>query len=197
NLKGAALDILSENIMGGMCARVCPTEVLCEQACVRNASEGKPVRIGLLQRHATDWLLSRGVQPFRRAALSGKRVAVVGAGPAGLACAHRLAMLGHDSVVFEARSKAAGLNEYGVAAYKTPHGFAQREVDFILSVGGIEMRPGQALGRDLTLQWLRGDFDAVFLGVGLAGTKTWGVPGGALGGGGEVGGGMERVARRW
>ena len=182
NLKGAAVDILSENIMGGMCARVCPTEVLCEQACVRNASEGKPVRIGLLQRHATDWLLSRGVQPFRRAAPSGKRVGVVGAGPAGLACAHRLAMLGHDAVVFEARQKPAGLNEYGVAAYKTPHGFAQREVDFILAVGGIEVRSGQALGRDLTLQELRRDFDAVFLGIGLAGTKTLGVPGEALAG---------------
>jgi len=180
NLKGAAVDILSENIMGGMCARVCPTEVLCEQACVRNASEGKPVRIGLLQRHATDWLLSRGVQPFRRAAPSGRRVGVVGAGPAGLSCAHRLAMLGHDSVVFEARPKPAGLNEYGVAAYKTPHGFAQREVDFILAVGGIEVRPGQALGRDITLQELRRDFDAVFLGVGLAGTKTLRVPGEAL-----------------
>lgn len=182
NLKGAALDILSENIMGGMCARVCPTEVLCEQACVRNASEEKPVRIGLLQRHATDWLLGRGVQPFRRAAPSGKRVGVVGAGPAGLACAHRLAMLGHDSVVFEARPKAGGLNEYGVAAYKTPHGFAQREVDFILAVGGIEVRPGEALGRDVTLQELRRDFDAVFLGVGLAGTKALGVPGEALAG---------------
>ena len=182
NLKGAAVDILSENIMGGMCARVCPTEVLCEQACVRNASEGKPVRIGLLQRHATDWLLSRGVQPFRRAVPSGRRVGVVGAGPAGLSCAHRLAMLGHDSVVFEARSKAAGLNEYGVAAYKTPHGFAQREVDFILAVGGIEVRAGRALGRDVTLQELRREFDAVFLGLGLAGTKTLGVPGEALSG---------------
>ena len=114
NLKGAALDILSENIMGGMCARVCPTEVLCEQACVRNASEGKPVRIGLLQRHATDWLLSRGVQPFQRAPASGKRVAVVGGGPAGLACAHRLAMLGHGATVLEARSKLSGLNGISV-----------------------------------------------------------------------------------
>jgi glutamate synthase (NADPH/NADH) small chain len=182
NLKGAALDILSENIMGGMCARVCPTEVLCEQACVRNASEGKPVRIGLLQRHATDWLLSQGIQPFQRAPASGKRVAVVGGGPAGLACAHRLAMLGHRVTVFEAKPKLSGLNEYGVAAYKTPHGFAQREVGFILGIGGIEQRTGQALGGDISLETVRRDYDAVFLGIGLAGTKALGVPGEDLAG---------------
>ena len=157
NLKGAALDILSENIMGGMCARVCPTEVLCEHACVRNTSEGKPVRIGLLQRYATDWLLSSGIQPFPRASSSGKRVAVVGGGPAGLACAHRLAMLGHGVAVFEARPKLSGLNEYGVAAYKTPFGFAQREVDFILGIGGIEVHLDHVLGRDVALQVLRRD----------------------------------------
>ncbi len=182
NLKGAAVDILSENIMGGMCARVCPTEVLCEQACVRNASEGKPVRIGLLQRHATDWLLSHGMQPFRGGPASGKRVAVVGGGPAGLACAHRLATLGHGVTVFEARPKLSGLNEYGVAAYKTPHGFAQREVDFILGIGGIDVRTGQALGRDVGLEGLRRDYDAVFIGIGLAGTKALGVPGEDLAG---------------
>jgi len=182
NLKGAALDILSQNIMGGMCARVCPTEVLCEQACVRNASEGKPVRIGLLQRHATDWLLGRAIQPFRRAPATGRRVAVVGGGPAGLACAHRLAMLGHAVTVFEARPKLSGLNEYGVAAYKTPFGFAQREVDFILGIGGIDVRVNHALGREVALRALRRDYDAVFLGIGLVGTKALELPGEALAG---------------
>ena len=172
NLRGAALDILSENIMGGACARVCPTEVLCEQACVRNAQENKPVQIGLLQRYATDDLFERGIQPFERAAPSGKTVAVVGAGPAGLACAHRLSMLGHDVVVFEAREKSGGLNEYGIAAYKVPENFAQREVDFILSLGGIEIRHGQALGRDITLARLRHDHDAVFLAMGLGGVRA-------------------------
>ena len=172
NLKGAAVDILSENIMGGMCARVCPTEVLCEEACVRTAAEGKPVRIGLLQRHATDWLLGHAIQPFQRGPATGKRIAVVGGGPAGLSCAHRLALLGHSVTVFEARAKLSGLNEYGIAAYKTPHQFAQREVDFILGIGGIEVRNGQALGRDVTLDALRRDYHAVFLGLGLAGTKA-------------------------
>lgn len=172
NLKGAAVTILEQNIMGGACARVCPTEVLCEQACVRNTSEDKPVNIGALQRHATDHLFAAGVQPFARAAASGKRVAVVGGGPAGLACAHRLAMLGHAVTVFEARDKLGGLNEYGIAAYKVADDFARREVEFILSLGGIAARTGQALGRDLTLAQLRQDFDAVFLGLGLAGVNA-------------------------
>ena len=172
NIKGSAITILEENIMGGACARVCPTEILCEQACVRTAQEGKPVNIGALQRYATDWLFERRIQPFQRMAPSGKRVAVVGGGPAGLACAHRLAMRGHEATVFEARAKGGGLNEYGIAAYKVPHDFAQREVAFILSLGGIDLRCGQALGRDVTLAQLRRDHDAVFLGTGLAGVNA-------------------------
>jgi glutamate synthase (NADPH/NADH) small chain len=172
NTKGAAVTILSENIFGGACARVCPTEVLCEQACVRNLSEEKPVNIGALQRYATDHLFAGGTQPFARAAGGGKRVAVVGGGPAGLACAHRLAMLGHAVTVFEARDKLGGLNEYGVAAYKVADDFAQREVDFILALGGIEAQCGKALGRDVTLAQLRKDFAAVFLGMGLAGVNA-------------------------
>ena len=93
--EAAAKTILSQNILGGMCAHVCPTETLCEQACVREAAEGKPVLIGQLQRYATDTLQAAGTHPFARAPETGKSVAVVGAGPAGLACAHRLAMHGH------------------------------------------------------------------------------------------------------
>ena len=114
--------------MGGMCARVCPTETLCEEACVREAAEGKPVQIGLLQRHAVDAQMATGKTPFSRAAPTGKRVAIVGAGPAGLACAHALAVAGHEATIFEKREKSGGLNEYGVAAYKTPDDFAAREV---------------------------------------------------------------------
>jgi dihydropyrimidine dehydrogenase (NAD+) subunit PreT len=169
NTLGAAETILSANIFGGICARVCPVETLCEEACVREHAEGKPVRIGLLQRHATDVLIGTGEQPFTRAPASGKRVAVVGAGPAGLSCAHRLAILGHDVTVLEARPKPGGLNEYGIAAYKAVGDFAQAEVDFILSIGGIAVKTGQALGRDFDLAGLRKDFDAVFLGLGLAG----------------------------
>ncbi|HEY5642786.1 MAG TPA: NAD(P)-dependent oxidoreductase [Woeseiaceae bacterium] len=167
NLSGSARTILSENIMGGMCARVCPTEVLCEEACVRHTHEDKPVEIGLLQRYATDPVFDSGVQLFERAASSGRKVAIVGGGPAGLSCAHRLAMLGHDVTIFNRDAKPGGLNEYGIAAYKTVDDFAQREADWILSIGGIDVRNGVALGADFSLAELRRDFDAVFLGIGL------------------------------
>ena len=172
NRTGAAMDILRANIFGGACARVCPTEILCEQACVRTHQEEKPVEIGRLQRYATDPVYDKPDHPFQRAAATGKKVAVVGAGPAGMSCAHRLATLGHDVVVYEARDKGAGLNEYGIAAYKVPDDFAQRELDFILSIGGIELRTGQALGRDVSLAQLRDDHDAVFIATGLAGVRA-------------------------
>src|SRR6516164_11068071 len=146
NANGAAETIFSANILGGMCARVCPTETLCEEACVREVSEGKPVQIGLLQRYATDALMASGRMPFSRGAPTGKRIAVVGGGPAGLACAHKLAELGHEVTLFEAKAKLGGLNEYGIAAYKTVEDFAQKEVAFVLAIGGIEVRTGQMLG---------------------------------------------------
>ena len=176
NVKGSARTILSANIMGGMCARVCPTEVLCEEACVRNDHEDKPVSIGLLQRYATDPILENDVSLFSRAEASGRRVAIVGGGPAGLACAHRLATLGHDSVIFNRDSKLGGLNEYGIAAYKTVNDFAQKEVAWILGIGGIEVRSNTALGIDITLEELRQEFDAVFLGFGLGGVNRLGLP---------------------
>ena len=177
NLQGSAHTILSENIMGGMCARVCPTEVLCEEACVRNTHEDRPVRIGLLQRFATDAVFEKGTQLFQRAPATGRRVAVVGGGPAGLSCAHRLAMLGHSATIFEPKDKLGGLNEYGIAAYKTPDEFAAREVEYILGIGGIEVRTGITLGRQISLPDLRNQFDAVFLGFGLAGVNGLGLEG--------------------
>jgi glutamate synthase (NADPH/NADH) small chain len=170
--EAAATTIWTQNILGGMCARVCPTETLCEEACVREAAEGKPVEIGRLQRYATDVAMDKGLHPFERAAPTGKRVAVVGAGPAGLACAHRLAMRGHDVVVYERRPKAGGLNEYGIASYKATGGFAQKEVDWLLQIGGIEIRLGMELGRDVTLDQLQAGYDAVFLGIGLGGVNA-------------------------
>jgi glutamate synthase (NADPH/NADH) small chain len=175
NIRGSAHTILRENIMGGMCARVCPTEVLCEEACVRNTHEDKPVAIGLLQRYATDPVLENSVALFSRAAPSSRKVAVVGAGPAGLSCAHRLSMLGHDVVVFNRDPKAGGLNEYGIAAYKTVDDFAQREIAYILGLGGIEVVSESLYGKDVSLAMLREEFDAVFLGVGLAGVNELGI----------------------
>ena len=170
--ESAAKTIFDQNILGGMCARVCPTETLCEEVCVREVAEGKPVLIGQLQRYATDKVMDVGVHPFERAGATGKAVAVVGAGPAGLAAAHRLAMLGHSVVIYDARPKGGGLNEFGIAAYKSVDGFAQDEVDWLLQVGGIEMRYGQALGDGLSLDGLKSEYDAVFLGVGLGGVNA-------------------------
>ncbi len=175
--EAAARTILQQNILGGMCARVCPTETLCEEVCVREVAEGKPVLIGQLQRYATDTLQESGVHPFARAASTGKRVAVVGAGPAGLACAHRLALKGHAVDLFDAQTKPGGLNEFGIAAYKTVNGFAQAEVDWLMKIGGITLRHGRALGRDLSLDALKSDHDAVFLAIGLGGVNALGIDG--------------------
>lgn len=167
----AAKTILSQNILGGMCARVCPTETLCEEACVRNTAEGDPVEIGLLQRYATDHMMAQP-HPFTRAPSSGKRVAVVGAGPAGLSCAHRLALHGHEVTLFDGRDKAGGLNEFGIAAYKSVDDFAHREVEWLLQIGGITVETGKRLGDGLSLDGLRADYDAVFLSIGLGGVNA-------------------------
>jgi dihydropyrimidine dehydrogenase (NAD+) subunit PreT len=177
NINGAAAGILKQNILGGSCARVCPTEILCEDACVRNHDEeGQPVKIGLLQRHALDNATFTS-HPFQRAASTGKKIAVVGAGPAGLSCAHRLAMLGNDVVIFEAREKSGGLNEYGIAKYKLTGDFAQKEVDFLLEIGGIEVQHGRVLGQNLQLKELHAQYDAVFLGLGLNASRQLGLTG--------------------
>ena len=176
NRRGAARAILEANPLGGMCARVCPTEVLCEQACVRHTNEDKPVEIGLLQRAATDaYFAAPGAPLFTRAVATGKRIAVVGAGPAGLACAHGLARRGHAVVLFDSRDKLGGLNEFGIAAYKTAGGFAQQEVAWLLSIGGIEVRTRCTLGAEISLATVRADFDAVFIGIGLAGVNALGI----------------------
>ena len=170
--EAAAKTIFDQNILGGMCARVCPTETLCEEVCVRETAEGKPVKIGELQRYATDKLMAKGQHPFVRDEPTGKSVGIVGAGPAGLACAHRLAMKGHDVTVFDARPKAGGLNEYGIASYKAVGGFAAAEVDWLLQIGGITVETGKVLGNGLSLDDLCKEFDAVFLAIGLAGVNA-------------------------
>ena len=183
NLRGAATAILEANPLGGMCARVCPTENLCEQVCVRTTQSAQPVAIGRLQRYATDALMeSAQPQIFTRAASTGRKVAVLGAGPAGLACAHTLARLGHQVLLLDAHEKAGGLNEYGLASYKTTDNFAQTELQWLLGIGGIELRTGWKLETAAQLDALRADFDALFLGIGLAATHQLGVPGENLAG---------------
>ena len=178
NLRGAARTILESNPLGGTCARVCPTEELCEQVCVRVAQEGKPVEIGRLQRYAVDAVMDRPVTAlFTRAAPTGKRVAVVGAGPAGLACAFGLARLGHEVVIHDARPRGGGLNEYGLATYKMAGDFAQAEIAWLLEIGGISLELGWRLDSAAQLASLRATYDAVYLGVGLTRTNALRIPG--------------------
>lgn len=182
NHRGAARTILESNPLGGMCARVCPTEVLCEQVCVRQTQQGKAIEIGRLQRFAVDSLFASNVpQLFARAASTGKRIAVVGAGPAGLACAHGLARQGHEVVIHEAKPRAGGLNEYGLATYKTTDDFAQKEIAWLLSIGGIRIEHGYQFNA-AALKALQASFDAVFIGIGLSKVAALNLPGEELAG---------------
>lgn len=177
NTRGAAKLILTENILGGTCARVCPTETLCEEACVRNDQDHKPVTIGLLQRFACDDLMDNPRALFTRQPRSGKRVALVGAGPASLSCAHSLAMAGHEVDIMEARKKPGGLNEYGLAAYKMTDQFAAKEIEFITAGGGVHFKYEQKLGGNLTLSDLQSAYDSVFLGLGMSDVNQLGLEG--------------------
>ena len=167
----AAKTIFDQNILGGMCARVCPTETLCEEACVREAAEGKPVKIGRLQRYATDSIMEKNIHPYTRNESNGKNIAVIGSGPSGLACSHRLAMLGYNVKIYESKNKPGGLNEYGIATYKSVDDFASKEIDWLLKIGGIQINYNKTLGKDFSIDELRKSYDAIFIGCGLQDTN--------------------------
>lgn len=175
NVAGAAQTILDANILGGSCARACPTEVLCEGACVDRVRAGAPVQIGRLQRYATDFATEHNLRFFQPGDPSGRRVAVVGAGPAGLACSHELRRRGHEVTVFEARDVPGGLNTLGIAAYKITREFSLAEIQPILDMG-VQLRLNAPVDR-LLLKKLVAEFDAVFLAVGLGSTHQLGIPG--------------------
>lgn len=179
NLRGSARVILEANPFGHSCARACPVDVLCEGACVLNQRDEQPIKIALLQRHATDYVLERGVQLFQAGPPNGKRVAVVGAGPAGLSCARDLARWGYAVTVFEANDQPGGLNTFGIAEYKLTPAVALAEVRDILDLG-VELKTGVTIGRDVSFDALLAGHDAVFVGVGLGLTKRLGIPGESL-----------------
>ncbi|HKA88511.1 MAG TPA: NAD(P)-dependent oxidoreductase [Haliangiales bacterium] len=180
NLRGSARTILEANILGASCARVCPTEVLCEGACVLGALHKRPIDIGRLQRHATDWVIAKNERLFEPGLPCGRRVAVVGAGPAGLACAAELRRLGYDVVVFEASGLPGGLNTTGVADYKMTLPVSLREVDWVRELG-VEIRFHTRVGPGgVPLAQLEAEFAAIFVGIGLGATRDVGLPGESL-----------------
>jgi len=182
NIKGSAYTIFESNIFGGGCSRVCPVEKLCEGSCVYNLMHEDPIPIAKLQRYATENAIKEKWQLFQRKLLpSGdggrKKVAVIGAGPAGLSCAHVLSREGIDVTVFEKESKGGGLMTYGIAAYKVTPEFCQDEVDFITSLGGITIEYNKELGKNLSLAELKVQYDAVFLGIGVGLARQLEIPG--------------------
>ena len=177
NIKGSAHTILSSNIVGAGCSRVCPVEKLCEGACVFNLMEEKPIPIARLQRFSTDAAIKNQWQLFERKKPTGKKVAIVGAGPAGLSCAHNLSCQGVDVTIFEKEEKGGGLMTYGIAAYKVSPQFCDDEVNFITAVGGITIKYKKELGKNISLEELQKNYDAVYLAIGVGLARQLDIPG--------------------
>jgi dihydropyrimidine dehydrogenase (NAD+) subunit PreT len=177
NIIGAARTILSANVLGASCARVCPTEVLCEGACVMVDRQRDPIKIGRLQRFATDYVYERGLDVLKSPAKkSGKRIAVIGAGPSGVGCAAELAQLGHSVVIFERKPLPGGLNTYGIAYYKMKPEISLAEMAMVERLG-VEIRCGVEVGRHISAAHLQQEFDAIFIGIGLGEGQALGIPG--------------------
>jgi dihydropyrimidine dehydrogenase (NAD+) subunit PreT len=175
NLRGSARTILEANLLGATCARVCPVQELCEGACVLGA-EHKPIAIGRLQRYAMDFAYGRNLAFFQPIKSTGKKVAIIGAGPAGLSCAGELAKRGHSVTMFEKRAMAGGLSTYGIIGLREPVQVALEEVRMLTKLG-IKIEKAKELGVNFKLSELQAKFDAVFLAVGLGITTTLGIPG--------------------
>jgi dihydropyrimidine dehydrogenase (NAD+) subunit PreT len=176
NLRGSAREILSANILGHSCGRVCPTDVLCEGACVMHEKGESPIEIGRLQRYAVDYVFENNVELFHAGAPNGKRVACIGSGPASLACAAELAKSGYDVTIFDRNELPGGLNTYGIAAYKARAADAIRETDLVKQLG-VKFRQKMEVGRDISFADLEKQFDAIFIGVGLGETWALNLPG--------------------
>jgi dihydropyrimidine dehydrogenase (NAD+) subunit PreT len=177
NVKGSAHTIFISNIMGAGCSRVCPVEKLCEGSCVFNLLEEPPIPIARLQRYATEQAMEKKWKLFERKPATGKKVAVVGAGPAGLSCAHVLSRAGIDVTIYEKESKGGGLMTYGIAAYKVTPQFCEDEVNYITSLGGITIKYNQEFGKNITLADLKNNYDAVYLGFGVGLARQLDIPG--------------------
>jgi glutamate synthase (NADPH/NADH) small chain len=176
NLRGSAKTILSANILGQSCARVCPTSVLCEGACVLNEQGKKPVEIGKLQRYAVDPIVGNGTPLFKAGQANGYRVALIGAGPASLSCAFELRQRGCETVIFDSNPQPGGLDTYGIAAYKMRAEDAIKEIDMVRALG-VQIKNGITVGKDVSIAELERDYDAIFVGIGLGETDDLQIPG--------------------
>lgn len=165
NLKGSAKVILDSNPLGASCARVCPTEELCEGACVLNHEE-KPIKIGALQRYATDWARETEVELYTAPPKNGLSIAIIGAGPAGLSAARELVLLGYDVTMFESQEKAGGLNQYGIVSFRLPQSIVDWEIEQVLKLG-VTLHTNTKVGVDITKEQLMTQFDRVLLAVGM------------------------------
>jgi glutamate synthase (NADPH/NADH) small chain len=182
NVRGSAKTIFESNVLGMSCARVCPVEVLCVGDCVYNEMETPPIQIGKLQRFATDAAFEAKWKFFEAGAPTGKKVALVGGGPASLACAHELRRLGHACTIYEKGNVLGGLDTTGVAPYKMRADRAVEEAAWVLQIGGIAIESNVTIGRDVTFEKLEASHDAVFLGLGLGADSRLNVPGEDLAG---------------
>lgn len=177
NVKGSAHTIFSSNIMGAGCSKVCPVEKLCEGACVYNMMHEEPINIARLQRYSTEKAMDNQWQLFERKPSKGKRVAIIGAGPAGLSCAHTLSREGIEVTIYEKEAKGGGLMTYGIAAYKVTPEFCEDEVNYITSIGGISIKYNHELGKDITIEQLQKNYDAVYLAFGVGKARQLDIPG--------------------
>lgn len=170
NMKGSATTILEANPIGASCARVCPTEELCEGACVLNSST-KPIKIGELQRYATDWAVETNAQLFKQGQSNGQKVAIIGAGPAGLSAARELSRFGYQVTIFEAESKAGGLGSYGIVSFRLPNEVVDWEVEQIEKLG-VEIKTNTTVGVDISAEEILEQYDSVILAVGMGDRKS-------------------------
>jgi dihydropyrimidine dehydrogenase (NAD+) subunit PreT len=179
NMRGSARDILNANILGMSCGRVCPVDSLCEGACVFNDRDTEPIQIGRLQRFSIDWFYEnwdKAKDMFKPGKPNGKKIACIGGGPASLSCAFYLAQLGYAVTIYDKNDKPGGLNTYGIARYKMSAEEALTEVKLVEHVG-VKFKQNTEVGKDIKVEKLTKDCDAIFIGIGLGQTEDLGIPG--------------------
>lgn len=177
-MKGSATTILEANPIGASCARVCPTEELCEGACVLNSST-KPIKIGELQRYATDWAMETNAQLFKQGQSNGQKVAIIGAGPAGLSAARELSRLGYHVTIYEAEAKAGGLGNYGIVSFRLPNEVVDWEIEQIEKLG-VEIKTNTTVGVDISAEEILEQYDSVILAIGMGAVPNLGIEGESL-----------------